>query len=173
MPIPIFRRAAEAGWRLANYGEQSMARYRKMLAVDPKPTLLTKLFDAGEEGLSDLDINYEAQGYIAAGSDTTAVTLTYLVYSVCRDEKIRDRLVGEVASLPEGFTEKDARDLPYLEQVINETLRLYSAIPAALPRVVPPEGARLVGYQLPGGVTVSMQAYSLHRDPRISPEPEK
>lgn len=144
-----------------------------MLAVDPKPTLLTKLFDAGEEGLSDPEIRDEAQGYIVAGSDTTAVTLTYLVYSVCRDEKIRNRLVDEVASLPEGFTEKDARELPYLEQVINETLRLYSAIPAALPREVPPEGAHLAGYQLPGGVTVSTQAYSFHRDQTIFPEPEK
>ncbi|KAL1966540.1 hypothetical protein VTN77DRAFT_4462 [Rasamsonia byssochlamydoides] len=175
VPLPMFRSAAEAGWRLSNYAQQSIERYRKLIALDPtaKSTLLTKLFNAEEDGLSDTEIRNQAQGYIVAGSDTTAVTLTYLVYSVCRDKTIRDRLVAEVSSLAEDFTEKDIRELPYLNQVINETLRLYSAVPSALPRVVPPERAYLAGYQLPAGVTVSTQAYSFHRDPRIFPDPER
>ncbi len=176
VPIPIFRRAAESGARMGSYAQQSTERYKNLISnnpIDPKPTLFTKLFNAGEGGLTDFEIRLEAGGYITAGSDTTAVTLTYLVYAVCKHKEVREKLVAEVASLPENFADHDARNLPYLDQVINETLRLYPVVPGALPRAVPQEGAKLAGYQLPGGVTVSTQAYSLHRDPSVFPDPER
>lgn len=173
-PIPIFKRAAESGARMGQYSQQSIERYKALIAAnpeDPKPTLFTKLFNAGENGLTDFEIRLEAGGYITAGSDTAAVTLTYLVFAVCKDVAIRDKLIKEVATLPEDFTNAEARELPYLEQVINETLRLYPAVPGALPRAVPQEGAELAGYNFPGGFTVSTQAYSLHRDAGIFPNP--
>ena len=57
-------------------------------------------------------------------------------------------------------------------EVIEETLRLYPAVPSGLPRVVPPEGATFRGVWLPGGTTVLTQAYSLHRDPVAFPDAE-
>lgn len=161
---------------MGKYAQQSIERYKNLISInpeDPKPTLFTKLFNAGEGGLTDFEIRLEAGGHITAGSDTTAITLTYLVYAVCGHREVQEKLVTEVASLPESFVDNDVRDLPYLNQVINETLRLYPAVPGALPRAVPQEGANLAGYQLPGGVTVSTQAYSLHRDPNIFPDPER
>lgn len=104
------------------------------------------------------------------GSDTTAITLTYLVYEVCKHANIRARLVDEVTSLPEAFTDRMTRDLPYLHQVINETLRLYSVVQFGLPRILPSEGAGFLGYRLPGGVNVATQAYSLHRREDIFPD---
>ena len=176
VPIPIFKRAAESGARMGQYSQQSIERYKNLIAanpIDPKPTLFTKLFNAGEGGLTDFEIRLEAGGYITAGSDTTAITLTYLVYAVCRHKEVQEKLVAELAHLPERFADQDVRDLPYLDQVINETLRLYPAVPGALPRAVPREGANLAGYHFPGGVTVSTQAYSLHRDPSVFPDPER
>ncbi|KOS41790.1 hypothetical protein ACN38_g7326 [Penicillium nordicum] len=123
--------------------------------------------------MSDSEIVQEAQGYIVAGSDTTAVTLTYLTYAVCRDSRVREKLVAELAGIPEPVTDKSLRDLPYLNQIIKETLRLYTAVPFGLPRLVPPEGAQFNGYHVPGGITVSTQAYSLHRDHAIFPDPDK
>jgi cytochrome P450 len=161
---------------MGTYAKQSIERYKKLMAdnpEEPKPSLFTRLFDAGKDGLTDLEILHNAMGYIVAGSDTTAVTLTYLTYSVCRDDAIRQALTAELQTLPENFTDAQCRELPYLSKVINETLRLYTAAPSALPRIVPPEGANLAGYQLPPGTTVSTQAYSLHRDPCIWSDPER
>lgn len=160
---------------MTSYAKQSIERYKRVITEsdNPKPTLFTKLYNAGKEGLSDVEIRNEARVYIIAGSDTTAVTLTYLVYAVCRDTSVREKLVAEVASLPENFTDRSLRDLLYLNQVIDETLRLHSSVPTGLPRVVPQEGANLLGYQLPGGVTVATQAYSLHRKEDIFPEPDR
>lgn len=176
LPIPFFNKVAASGKRLAMYPRKRIERYKQILAEHPenlKPTLFTKVFDAEKSGMTETDIQHEAQGYIVAGSDTTAVSLTYLTYSVCRDTRIRDKLVVELGKLPEGFTDKDLRNLPYLNHVIDETLRLYSAAPGGLPRVVPPEGAQFNGYYIKGGLTVSTSAYCLHRVAGVYPDPER
>jgi hypothetical protein len=41
--------------------------------------------------------------------------------------------------------------------VIKEALRIGVAIPAGLPRVVPPSGAMISGVKIPGGVRASWQ----------------
>jgi cytochrome P450 len=156
------------------YSFKSIERYKKMIAenpTDPKPTLFTKMFDSEKSGLTHEQIRQEAQGYIIAGSDTTAVTLTYLTWAVSRDARVRDKLVEELATVPEPVADRNLRDLPYLNQVINETLRLYTAVPFGLPRSAPSEGATFNGYFVPGGTTVSTQSYSMHRDPAIFPDP--
>ena len=43
--------------------------------------------------------------------------------------------------------------LPYLNAVIEETLRLYSPVPVALTRIVPSEGAPISGHWVPGNVS--------------------
>lgn len=175
VPVPIIKDTAKAEDRLKLYAVQSVGRYKKLISQDPsnpKPSLFTKLFDE-KSGMSYAEIIQEAQGYIIAGSDTTAVTLTYLTYAVCRDSRVREKLVAELAGIPEPVMDKSLRDLPYLNQTINETLRLYTAVPFGLPPLVPPEGAEFNGYRVPGGITVSTQAYSLHRDHTIFPDPEK
>ncbi|KAH8703985.1 putative cytochrome P450 [Talaromyces proteolyticus] len=171
IPLPIFKEVQAGGQRIFMHARQAIGRYKTMLesGVSTRKTLFTNILKGGPDGLTELEIIQEACGYIVAGSDTTAITLTYLVWSVCKNPSIRDKLVEEVKALPEDFSEEHVRDLPYLNQVINEALRIHSAVPSALPRKVPPEGAKLAGYQIPGGTTVSTQAYTLHRDPDLFP----
>lgn len=175
--LGTFRKIVELNDRLRKYSEESLQRYENHLAqnpTNPKPTLFTKLYKAEKEGgLGRQAIMSSAQGYIVAGSDTTAVTMTYLIYSVCKDPMIQERLVQELKSLPEDFDDKDCRGLTFLNQVINETLRTYPVVSTALPRIVPPQGAVLVGYRIPGGTTVSTQTHSLHRNPDVFAAPEK
>lgn len=176
LPLPLFKATAAAGKRIAMYANQSIARYRNHLAANAensKPTLFTKIFDTEKSGMSEAEIRDEAQGYIIAGSDTTAVTMTYLTHSVCQNPQVKAKLVEELSHLPEPITDKDLRNLPYLNNVINESLRLHTAVPFGLPRAVPPEGAHFNGCFLPGGATVSTQSYSLHRDPIVFPAPDR
>jgi cytochrome P450 len=190
LPLSIFREVVESTDRIVSYAMQSVERYKAHLALNPdeaskKPTLFTKLYGASQEGsqkngeecLSDREIRNDAQSFIIAGSDTTANTLTYLVWSVLRDETIRKKLVAELGEAVEGvereLEDSELRELPYLNQVISEALRLYPAVPSALPRVVPEKGSTLAGYWLPGGATVTTQLYSLHRDAEIFEDPER
>ncbi|ETS72897.1 hypothetical protein PFICI_15289 [Pestalotiopsis fici W106-1] len=122
--------------------------------------------------LTDYEVAFEAAGFIVAGSGTTAVTLTYIVWAVLSHRAVQAKLEAEVGALPEDYTDEDLKKLPYLSAVIEETLRLYGAAPGALPRTVPKGGATLGGYYIPEGITVSTQAFSLHRDARIYDAPE-
>lgn len=64
--------------------------------------------------------------------------------------------------------------LPFLHACLMETLRIHAAIPGPQPRITPSTPTSLVGsLPLPGGVRVSAQAYTLHRNADIFPEPEK
>ncbi|RYP08040.1 hypothetical protein DL765_008934 [Monosporascus sp. GIB2] len=176
VPVPQSRSAFTARRRLRPYAIQSLQRHQDLVEKDTayaKPTLFSKMYKAGEdESLTMEEIISNAQGYIAAGSDTTAATLTYLVWSVCRDTNVKRQLAEELNTLSDDFTDGDLKGLPYLNQVIEEALRLWSAAPSGLPRVVPEGGATFGKHWLPSGTVVLTQAYSLHRNAHAFPQPE-
>jgi cytochrome P450 len=107
----------------------------------------------------------------------------YLIWSVLKNSEIQERLVTELDALvktleieegiKDGLSDEHLRDLPYMNQVINEALRLYPVVPSGLPRVVPEKGSTLAGHWLPGGATVTTQLYSLQRDSEVFEHPER
>ncbi|KAI0909798.1 putative cytochrome P450 [Ustulina deusta] len=178
--VPALKEAKAIQDRLRSYAEQSLARYQDGLEKNPGAitrSLFTKLYQAhDEETLTDKEINEEAQIYIVAGSDTTANTLTYLIWRLCLPENahLKARLTTELDTLPGGEpTEKELKSLPYLNKVICETLRLHSAVPGCLRRIIPEGGAVIGGFPLPAGGEVMTNAYCLHRNEEVFPNAEE
>jgi cytochrome P450 len=163
--------------RIQSYAVESLNRYEKIVAAEPNnppPSLFAKLFHASaDETLSKDELVGDAGAYIIAGSDTTSNTMTYLTWEMCRNPSMKARLVEELASLPEGYRDEDLKTLPYMNQVIMETLRCYAAAPSLLPREVPATGCEIDGYFMPPGTIVQTQAYSMHRNAEIYPDPER
>lgn len=83
---------------------------------------------------------------LLAGRDTTAATLSWAVYELARYPAVYARLRNEVLSTvgesraPEYA---DLKNMPYLTHTLNETLRLYPAVPYNI-------RAALVDTTLPG-----------------------
>lgn len=127
--------------------------------------------DKEKVSLTDADVRSEAGNLIVAGSDTTATTLTYLVWAVLKHPYLQNKLEDEIAQLSEELSLAELEAAPVLNSVITEALRLYGAAPGALPRIVPDQGMTVSGHSIPGGVEVSTQAYTSHRDPSIFSEP--
>ena len=152
------------------YGEKAVINAHKQGSDTNIFATIMREAEKGEE-LDDHDVRLEATALIVAGSDTTAITLAYLVWAVLCHPHVQRQLQAEVASLPSNFIEDDLEQLPYLNAVIEETLRLYGAAPGSLPRVVPQGGATLGGYLIPEDTIVSTQAYTTHRIPEIFPDP--
>ncbi|OLN92253.1 putative sterigmatocystin biosynthesis P450 monooxygenase STCB-like protein 1 [Colletotrichum chlorophyti] len=178
LPIPVFKDARALQQRTVDYAQQSLDRYAERVkgtSFESHPTLFSSLYSAGEEKkLTPIQMRDNAQVYIVGGTDTTATTLVYLIWSVCKNPQIRSRLLKELGTLPDDYTyDSQLKDLTYLNWIIQETLRLYSALPAGLPRLVPAGGEKLAGYYVPGGLTVTTQAYSLHRDEKAFPDPDR
>lgn len=156
--------------RLNDYARQSIARQKAGDSV----TLFSKIIKAEEEGaMTENELVANASSYLIAGTDTTANTLTFLIWAVGQNSEIREKLTAELAALPEDFTDADLKPLKYLDHVCQEALRLYPAAPSTLPRVVPPTGAVLGGYTLNPGTEVGTQAYTMHRNEEVFPEPLK
>ncbi|KAI0812129.1 cytochrome P450 [Xylaria sp. FL0064] len=121
-----------------------------------------------KRGFSVGEINATFMVLTTAGSETTATvlsgTLNYLINYPDKLEimsnEIRTRFLAY-----EDITLDALSSLPYLNAVINEGLRLCPPIPWILPRKVPPRSETVCGLWLPGGTPVSIQVYTLNRDP--------
>lgn len=105
--------------------------------------------------LTDQEIITEITNLTFAGIDTTGNTFSYLFWELARhpvwQQQLREELkdVNFVQGVPQY---KDVADLPILEALIQETLRLHPASPASLPRITPGEGGIIDGMTVPCAV---------------------
>lgn len=144
-------------------------------------TSIRKDAEKNDVGVVDLKpvIASEVLDHLAAGFDTSAITLTYVVHELSRHKDVQIRLQEELRTLspplvasssPALPDPKVVDTLPVLHAVIWETLRLHSAIPGPQPRFTPPQGCQLGPhgeYFVPGGVRVSASAGILHQNEQV------
>ena len=136
--------------------------------------LLSRLIDLrttkGTE-LDDEDLYTAAVEVTVAASDTSSTTLAMLFYFLCTHPRVLRLLQEEVdkAEVQDGLiTLETARNqMPYLQAVIKETLRMYPVVGYHLPRVVPPEGKEICGRVFKGNTVVGMNAWVIQRNPNI------
>ncbi|KAL5511173.1 hypothetical protein ACEPAH_4388 [Sanghuangporus vaninii] len=117
---------------------------------------------------------------IGAGADTTSTALGGLFFYLLSNPSVFYRLRKELDSefpIGEGepFDAVKLASLPYLNAVINETLRLQPAVPTSLQRC-PLEGSggkMVAGRFVPESTALYVPPYILHRDSRyFSPFPD-
>lgn len=122
-------------------------------------TKFSKQREARPNSISEQDILLAAGANVAAGSDTTAISLSAILYNLCRHPDILDELRTEIdISAQSGFisdpiTFQEAQQLPYLQAVIKESLRIHPATGFTMPRLVPKGGCMIAGYHFPEGVS--------------------
>ncbi|KAH7146882.1 cytochrome P450 monooxygenase [Dactylonectria estremocensis] len=145
------------------------ARLRQL----PKANIISGVLNESdpEDRFSEREALLEAIMLVVAGSGTTAITLTYLCWAVMFNPAYQKRLEEELASVGQDFGDAQLEALPFLNAVVQETLRLYGAAPGGLPRTSPKGGCRLAGFYIPEGLTINTQAFSLHRDPLTYNDP--
>ena len=112
---------------------------------------------------------------IIAGSDTTASTLAFCIEFLARHEEIYRKLQNEVEEFRGHNIDPTAlTNLPILNAVINETLRVRTIVPSKSQRIVPDGGLVIAGEFIPGGTHVSIPFYALSHDKRnFSPSPNE
>lgn len=120
--------------------------------------------------MSQRDLFNHLSNNLLAGSDTTAIGLRSAFYFLIKNPRCYKKALAEVdqedaeGKLSEHITFEECLKLPYLQAVTKESLRLHPGIGFPLERYVPPEGATICGFDLPGGTIVGINAHVVHRD---------
>lgn len=122
--------------------------------------------------MNEIDVAHDCTTFLGAGGEALGVTLVYLVWQILRIPDLQAEIEAEVASISEPLTNANTTQLPVLEAVIYETLRLYGGGGSFLPRFAPTP-AELGGYVIPAGTAVTTHHAALHRNPAAWVEPEK
>lgn len=102
------------------------------------------------------EIDANAATFVLAGSETTAALLSGCTYHLLRTPKVYRRLVDEIRSSFKAASNiqlSSIATLPYLNAVLEESMRIYPPVPAMLPRLVPEGGAMINGQYVPEGVS--------------------
>jgi cytochrome P450 len=109
--------------------------------------------------MKDKDIRNSAFANIAAGSDTTSITLSGILYHLLKNPRTMEKLRKELddaaikGTISDPITFQEAQALPYLQAVIKEGLRFHPAVGFTMPRVVPKGGRDIMGWKFPSGVS--------------------
>jgi cytochrome P450 len=119
-----------------------------------------------QHGLSDQEAEQEAVLQIIAGSDTTATTIRMILFFIMTNPHVHRHLTEELhmtPSLSTPISDKEAYGMPYLGACIKEGLRMWPPVVGLMSKVVPPNGAEILGKFVPGGTCIGYSAWALHR----------
>ncbi|KAL1622616.1 hypothetical protein SLS56_008663 [Neofusicoccum ribis] len=173
-PDPFFSKGVEAVENLAGI---AVARVKQRLdnadQVD-RVDLLARLMEGKDEKgekLGRQELTAEALTQLIAGSDTTSNTSCALLYHCLRNpqvikklQKELDQAIPNIDTVPEFSMVKD---LPYLDAVIKETMRIHSTSSLGLPRMVVGAGVTVADHYFPAGTVLSVPSYSIHHSTAI------
>lgn len=124
---------------------------------------------------ADTAIKGTCMAMLAAGTDTTTVTLTWTLSLLLNNyealKKAQDELDAHVGK-NRWVQESDIKNLVYLQAIVKEALRLYPAAPLSVPHESM-EDCVISGYDIPKGTRLLVNLWKFHHDPNIWPNPNE
>ncbi|KAE8363569.1 cytochrome P450 [Aspergillus caelatus] len=177
--IPKVRRALGA---LGNLTEATNAMLADRLATlqsdsQSKPQrhdILGKLLEISQQRGKELDfvlddIKMESFGAFFAGSETTALTLSGILYHIFRNPRVYAKLTAEIDSAVKcnqlstpHICYNEAVKLPYLAACIREGIRMHPITGVSFPRHAPPAGCMIGGHYIPGNARIGVNPGVMH-----------
>lgn len=120
-------------------------------------------------GLSQQEMQHEILLQLVAGSDTTAQAIRGTLLYIVTNPPVQEKLLRELstAKISNPIKDAEARELPYLQAVIKEGLRIYPPVTGLFLKEVPPGGDTLNGIFVPGGACIGSAAFGVMRNPKI------
>ncbi|KAG8170257.1 hypothetical protein KVR01_001002 [Diaporthe batatas] len=152
---------------------------RRLAATVERPDYVSRMLvgrKGKDDGLSVEGIEEHAALLILAGSETTATTMSAATYFLTTHPNVLARAVAEVRQSyvddKEISLTQDVQT-PFVEAVLNETLRLFPAAPVPVPRVINKDGEIIDGRYIPPGTLAENPLWAIHRHPNLFHRPNE
>ncbi|KAL0397810.1 UNVERIFIED_CONTAM: cytochrome [Sesamum calycinum] len=133
---------------------------------------LIELSQRGDAELSRNDIKHLLVDLLLAGTDTTSGTVEWAMTELMRQPdklwRVRDEIISLIGEKGQ-VEESDISQLPYLQAVVKETLRLHPAAPFLLPHKAVSD-IEIDGYVVPKDTQILVNIWASGRDPCIWPD---
>ncbi|KAJ4805843.1 Cytochrome P450 [Rhynchospora pubera] len=143
-----------------------------------KNTMIANLLERqmeNPEKYNDYIIQILIVSLLQAGTDTISNTAEWAMTLLLNNPDILKKASAEIDAHVGNkrlIQESDMPNLPYLQCIINEVLRLYPGGAILLPHKSR-ENVSLGGYEIPAGTILLVNTYQIHRDPSLWEEPTK
>ena len=140
------------------------------------PDLLDLLLDGTDpktkRQMNTAELRDNLLTFIVAGHETTALTLSWALYLMGFDQAVQQKARAEAQTVLQGraATGADVENLPYIRQIIDETLRLYP--PAGVISRTAQRRDTLCGREVRPGDTVMVPIYALGRHQQLWDQPD-
>lgn len=170
VPTPARRDFRHGSTRLRNWARSLLDETGDVPNDESLLATLATLRDDPDSEFDHAEVLDQVVGMIFAGHETTALAMTYALHQIGAHPHVADRFYTEIDDVLDGqpgFT--DLQELEYVEQVIDETLRLYPPV-HAIPRVTT-RRVKVGEYVVPEDAEVLLSTWSIHRDPRFYDNP--
>ena len=176
LPVPAFRRMRMARAELDAIIYGLIAERRRF--PGDRGDLLSMLLSAQDDegdggGMSDRQVRDEAMTIFLAGHETTATALAWTWYVLSGAPDVEAQLHEEIDRVLGGRppTLQDLPSLPFVEQVVTESMRLYPPAWIIGRRAI--EDYPAAGYVVPARSLVLVSPYVMHRDARFFADPDR
>ncbi|XP_057786721.1 trimethyltridecatetraene synthase-like [Salvia miltiorrhiza] len=110
---------------------------------------------------------------LAGGTESSAMTVEWAISKVVRKLEILTKVTDEldrVIGRERWVEESDMPNLPYIEALMKETMRLHPVAPILVPRHAR-EDCKVAGYDIKKGTQVLINIWSIHMDTLIWENP--
>nr|AKI33939.1 cytochrome P450 76AD1-like protein [Abronia nealleyi] len=150
-----------------------LSSYSSATSLNDVLDVLLKLYK--EKALNMGEINHLLVDIFDAGTDTTSNTFEWAMAELIRHPIMMRRAQTEIALVlgkDPTIKEADVANMPYLQAIIKETLRLHPPTVFLLPRKAITD-VKLYGYVVPKNSQILVNLWAIGRDPKVWNNPNE
>ena len=174
VPTPTNRRVRSARANFEATLDDIIEERQAESAADreARDDVLSLLLSLDEETMNRERLGHQLLTFLVAGHDTTALTLTYAWFLLGHNPECQRQLHAELDATLDGADPEpaDLFELPYLDDVLTEVLRLYPAAFTTFRQ--PTQPVHLGGYDISPDAQLTIPQWLVHRDKRWYDDPD-
>lgn len=154
---------------------QAEIEERRTLETEERGDVLSLMMAARDENgqaMTDTELRNELITILFAGHETTATTLAWALYQIHQQQTVHQKLLQELDRLGEDSSPMTIAQLPYLNAVCQETMRMYPVLPVIFPRIAK-SPVKIAGHWFDAETKLMPTNYLVHYREDLYPNPHQ